>query len=45
MTPTLLAWSSKKKNTINVVNLRSKENYLEFQGVEIKEGVGIKEGT
>ena len=43
MAPILLAWSSKKNNSINVVNLRSKENNAEFQGIGIKEGTWIFE--
>ena len=36
--PTLLAWSSWRSNNIRVIELENKENYANFQGVQITEG-------
>ena len=36
MTPTLLAWCSRIHNKIKVADLETKQNYTEFEGVQIK---------
>ena len=39
--PTMLAWSSYQKNNISIITLETKQSYVNFKGVQLREGIKI----